>query len=309
MPLKYRLLSITVVVFAGLILLSSIHPPTTSATTPASTGLQESSSIQNLKGLVIDPAFTVYHHSGGPRLETLARTGFTVIGTIAYSEFHDPEWTSLKVWVQSVHATGFVSLVDLTGDQHAFSTEVTMGVRLAAMQVDIISLDEPISMYNLTQPQLHSGMDSILRVNPKQQIMITEYRPDVIEDAYSWTTNYSTVRIATDEYYVKSVIDFGIREASKYGKSPVAWLIFEQGSQDFDCYANLNQWAQYVKDKPVDVFFWYVDRAGTWQAEWHSVAMFRTSLASVDNLQYPEIISLVFLESKQVLFRCVGERL
>jgi len=257
-----------------------------------------------VKGIVIDPIFTAFRRSNTLPLGILARTGFTVIGTIADFEFRETEWNNLESWVKSVHDGGFLSLVDVSGDRHNFASEVAMATRLAKMHVDIVSLDEPISMYKLDQQELQSGIQLILLANPKQQILITDYNQTAIQNAYAWTKNYSTVRIGTDEYDAKNVIDFGIQEASRYGKRPTVWLIFEQGSQNFDCYLHLDQWLAYVEKKPVDVYFWYVDRAGTFQAEWESVARFRTGLVTFDRLQYPVDISPNASDPFRILVVC-----
>lgn len=223
---------------------------------------------------MIAPNYTLNGETGAPSFETLATANFTMLGTIAYYEFQEQDWLRLSSWVQSVNNAGFVSLVDFWGDRHNFSSEVGMAERLAKMGVGLLALDEPISIYNLTQAQLRSGIDAILQANPGQHFLINEYRAGVVENAYAWTTNYTMVRIATDQYDDKSVMDVGIAQASEHGKKPAFWLIFAQGSRNFDCYVHLSEWLTYAGGKSADVFFWFLDSAGTWRNHWEAVASF-----------------------------------
>lgn len=274
---------LAIVVMTGLLFVGLCFPHATQHSTNSifihATDLQgvNGSYSENLKGVVIDPDFTSYGNHGGPSLEMLAFRGFGVAGTIAYYDFDESNWIRLGTWLKEVHEVGLLSLVDLWGNGRDFSTEVEMAKRAAALGVDFIALDEPISMYNVTREQLQFIVNSILQVNPSQWILINEYNRGVIKNAYSWTAKYPNVRIATDQYDDRGVIDFGISLASQYGKKSIVWLIFTQGSQDFDCYTHFDEWMKFVTNKSADVFFWYIDRSGLWMARWPLVAAFRAA--------------------------------
>lgn len=260
--------------------------PSISVLFPAQTG--------NRKGLVIDPDFTVYGRSGSPSFGTLKRDEFSIVGTNAYYQFQRWDWTRLGAWTQAVHQTGFITLVNLQGDRHSFSTIIEMARQVAGMKVDIIALDEPLSIYHPSEQQLQSALNSILQVNPRQQILMNEWNSTLIRNAYAWTAKYPNVRIATDQYDDKSVIDLGISQASQYGKKSVVWLIFTRGSSNFDCYLHLDQWLAYVRGKHADVLFWYVDSSGTWLSLWRKVAAFYT----IGYNDHTRLLARIFLVSE-----------
>jgi hypothetical protein len=109
------------------------------------------------------------------------------------------------------------------------------------------------------------------------QFALTEYTSGNIADAYKWTANYPSARVATDSYNTKSIMDLGIFLADHYGKRPLVWLIFVPGSQSFDCYNNLPDWIDYVEQRGEDAFFWYADSNGNWQQKWPLVMNFSSN--------------------------------
>jgi hypothetical protein len=229
----------------------------------------------NNKGILIGVQYTVWGDSGGPAFSTLKAAGFTMVGTVAFSNFLSSDWSQLKKWIQAAHDYGFTTFV-IIGDPTTFSSAVDMSKRVAAMNVDVIILDEPISRYSVTKQQLQKAINDILAVNKNVHFIIDEYVTANIQEAYQWTTPYPCVRVATDDYYSQSTITLGISLASQEGKRAAAWIAFAQDNMAVltPCYSNLNNWLGYVKGKPVDVFFYYAGAAGGWQLNWPKVLAF-----------------------------------
>jgi hypothetical protein len=227
------------------------------------------------KGLVIGAEYVVGVATGAPSFSELKSAGFDLIGTIAYSSWSPSyEWVKAQSWVQSAHAAGFTVLIDTlahSGDQLAGMTQ-----NAAKIGADIVALDEPISAFStyVNQSILQSIIEAGRAVNPNLQFLINEYSPDYIREAYEWSAEYSFVRVATDNYNDKSVIDLGIQLSMQYHKETIVWLIFARGSQDFDCYEHLDDWILYVEQGEVSAIFWWIDPMNTWQAQWSKVVAF-----------------------------------
>ena len=235
-----------------------------------------STTSTNPKGIMIGVQYTVWGDAGGPSFSTLKTAGFTMVGTIAYSNFVSSDWSALKKWIQSAHNAGFTTFVILSGDGKTFSSAVSMSERVAAMSVDLIIIDEPISTYRVTKQQLQTAIQAILAVNKNERFIIDEYVTANIQEAYQWTASYPCVRVATDNYYTQSTITQGITLAAQYGKRASAWIAFAQDDMSVltPCYSNLNNWLAFVKGKPVDVLFYYAGAAGGWQLNWSKVLAF-----------------------------------
>jgi hypothetical protein len=213
----------------------------------------------------------VWGLSGAPSFTELKKAGFTHVGTIAYSEFGESEWSRMATWIRSVQKAGFVTFVNFWANATA---AMEMAKSAAATGADMLALDELLGRYELNEQQLGLVIESALNVNPKLSFILNECVTVQITNAYAWTAKYASVRIATDSYNDKTQIDYGAQVASSYGKKSIAWLIFAKGSMDFDCYNHLDQWLAYAKERPVDVFFWLVDKDKTWTAQWEQVAGF-----------------------------------
>jgi hypothetical protein len=193
---------------------------------------------------------------------------------MAYGSYGPHEWELVRKWILTAHVAGFMVFINVlanSGDQVAGMTQQS-----AIIGADIVVLDEPISLFPsyMTQAQLQSVINTGRAANPNLQYLITEWGPTYIRRAYEWTTAYPYVRVAEDNYNDKSMIDLNIQLGAQYGKAPATWLIFAKGSQDYDCYRNLDNWIAYGQQRGISAFFWFIDPAGTWTANWSSVVAF-----------------------------------
>jgi hypothetical protein len=224
------------------------------------------------KAIVIHPNYILNRASGTPSFSDLKKAGFTILGTIIEpGQSYDAQyWMAFKTWISSAKAAGFETMLDFWGDA---PTALKLAKGAAATGADILALDELLSASHLTKTELLAVINGALQVNPKVSFIMNEYDVMPVENAYAWTVGYP-VRVATDDYYNLNLIDFNIKAAQTYGKKPAAWLLFARGSQNFTCYTDLNTWISYVRQRPVDVFFWFIDPAGTWKANWQTVATF-----------------------------------
>ena len=230
------------------------------------------------KGLMISPEYLPGMLSGarssGPLFSELALARFNLVGTMVYGSDDPHRWELVTKWILAAHATGFRTFVNLYGDGKNVSTVAEFTRLAASTGTDIVALDEVISIFNMTQPQLEAVIETGLTVNPKLRFIVNEWSPDHIGEAYEWTAKYASVSVATDNYYDKTVIDLGIQLAVQYGKRPISWLIFVKGSQDFDCSKNLDDWIAYVEMRQIGAMFWAIDTAGTWTSQWSKVVAF-----------------------------------
>lgn len=226
------------------------------------------------KGIVFGSEYVTRNLAGAPTLSQLKGAGFTMVGVIAYEWFETFHWQKVARWITSVHATGLTTFVNVRSDRNQPAAMATMVGLAANTGADVLALDEPISWSNMTQAQLQSTISFLTSLHPNIRVLINEYSVPQIADAYAWTAKYSKVSVATDDYYNKQTIDYGARLAQSYGKTPTAWIIFSKGSQNFDSYTHLDSWLTYVKGKNVDVLFWYIDAANTWQTQWQKVAAY-----------------------------------
>jgi len=226
------------------------------------------------KAVMVDSAYVVGGLAGQPSFVALSLAGFQIVGTGADPAFQSRQWTILRNWIQEAHAAGLGVFINLSGDGHNLSTVIPLIQLAATERTDIIALDEILSTYNVTRQQLQLLINAGLKVNPKLEFFINEFTQQNIENAYAWTANYSAVRIATDNYDNKTIIDLGINLAAHYGKKPITWLIFAKGSRDFNCYGHLASWLAYVKLRHLDVLFWAIDPNGTWRTQWALVSDF-----------------------------------
>jgi hypothetical protein len=223
------------------------------------------------KGLHFDSAVILLGWNQ-PSLKDLAASGFTVLGTSVNAAYTKSQRIQIAKWLKSVHDAGFKSYIMLV------DTDVTTSGQLigdfARLGVDVIVLDEMISNNGVTQatllPLIHRG----LTVKPDLIFILNEFEWNAIVAAYQWTTLLPRVYVASDNYNLRATIDLNIDLATKYGKLPIVWLIFSQGSQNFDCYVNFNVWAGYVAARGIPTFFYFVDGADTWTINWNLVAAY-----------------------------------
>lgn len=230
------------------------------------------STVSVEKGLTISSSYVLGDVSGAPSFSQLKQAGFTLIGTVAYSRFTSSDWRQVAYWVKSAHSAGFTTFIDYWAENLKTATDMTK--QAASTGTDLIALDELLSSYHFKQKELQSTIETGLKVNPKLSFILNEFAADQVRNAYAWTTRYASVRIATDNYYDKMIIDLGIKLGSTYGKKPAAWLIFCKGSQNFDSYTHLTDWISYAKQRNIDTYFWGVDSAGTWTTQWQQVVAF-----------------------------------
>jgi len=234
------------------------------------------------KTLMIAPQYIFDETSGPPpSFSTLQSAGFTTVGTIAYSTWTPSnEWARTQTWIKSVKAAGFKAAIDLcatNGSQILGMTE-----EAATIGADVVFLDEIISQYPsyVTESVLQSIILAGRSINPNLQYYINEWTQTYLVDAYEWTVNYPYVRVAEDNYNTESIIDYNLNLASQYGKIPAAWLIFAQGTADFNCYVYFTSWLAYAQTKQEDTLFWYVDPAQTYLTNFPRVLAFVLSPAT-----------------------------
>jgi len=223
------------------------------------------------KGIVYSASYVVKGMGGAPTFSELKKAGFTFVGTIAYLDWKTKDWNQATKWIKSARDAGFVTFIDFWADANL---AVDMAKRAASTGADILAFDEFLTYYHMSQIQLQTIINASLSVNSKLQFILNEPASDQVRNAYEWTAKYPFVRIATDHYYDKTIIDLGIQLSRTYGKKPAAWLIFAGGSESFDCSTHLDDWLTYVKQRQVDTLFWMVDKEGTWPAQWQKVAGF-----------------------------------
>jgi hypothetical protein len=227
------------------------------------------------KAVVIGAEYALGYQSGAPSWSDLRQANFKLVGTIAYGGW-DPnwEWKKAQQWVQAAHAAGFRVFINVLADSG--DQLLSMTQQSAMIGADIVALDEPISLFpsSVTQAQLQAIIGAGRAINSNLQYYINEWSRDYIRKAYQWTTEYPYVRIAEDNYDDKTTIDFNIQLGAQYGKAPLVWLIFTLGSQDFDCYRNLDQWMTYLHQSNIDTLFWLVDHSGNWKTQWQKVVSY-----------------------------------
>jgi hypothetical protein len=211
----------------------------------------------------------LFRNSNSPSLSQLKQAGFTLVGTYAEPWFDSWHWMTITNWMKSAHQLGlrtFLMVTDFTPDE-----DVALAKKAVSVGADVFMLDEVLARYGTTRDQLRSIIDAGQKAKARLQFIINEYRPADIQNAYDWTSDFPSVRIATDDYYNQATIDLGVQLGASHGKRPLAELIFSQGSQDFDCYLHLDSWISYAKQRNIDVLYSYVDAAGTWQTQWQKV--------------------------------------
>jgi hypothetical protein len=217
----------------------------------------------------------------GPSLTDLRKANFTLVGTYVISPSASV-WDSISAWIKAAKASGFRTFV-MAGPaeestlQDVVKVTIELVRKTAMLGADIIELDELVTCpycNGFGESQLQSIVEAGLAVNPSLKFVVTDWSSQALTTLFSWASDYACVRVANDNYNNKGMIDLDVQLSSQYGKAPLTWLIFSKGSSDFDCYLNLNAWITYTKQANVDVLFYYVDTAGTWQTQWSTVAAF-----------------------------------
>ena len=230
------------------------------------------------KGLAIHPDFLPGMVPGvqppSPSFYELTLARVNLVGTIAYDSYGVHEWQLIRNWILTAHLARFRAFVDLWGDEHDPGSVVRDVQRAANAGADVIFLDEILSTYEMNQTTLQAIINAGRSLNPNLQYYMNEWDTMYIRRAYEWTIDYPYVGVAEDNYNNMSMIDLNIQLGSQYGKAPAVWLIFARGSQDFDCWLHLDQWTEYVQQRGISAFFWFIDPAGTWKANWPSVVAF-----------------------------------
>ena len=222
------------------------------------------------KGLFFDPT-VILSHLPTPSFADLVKAGFTLVGTQASRWFDTHDWDGIAPWIRAAHSAGLKVFVMIQAEPGTAAGFLETAVSIGA---DVIELDELLARYNTNETQLRSLIEAGLGLNPNLSFIVTEYYSWAVMNAYSWTSNYPSVRVATDNYGDKTIIDLGIQQAEIYGKQALAWLIFAQDDQPFNCLLYLDDWLAYVKQKDVDVLFYWIDPAGDWQTNWAKVQTF-----------------------------------
>jgi hypothetical protein len=212
-----------------------------------------------------------------PSFSELKKAGFTLVGTQVRAGWGTTEynsWTEVTTWISSAHKMGLRTFGLIGIEAINVTAMIDVVVKAVSNGVDVIVLDELIARYAFNQTQLESIIVAGLNAKPTLEFIIVEYNPVQIRQAYLWTANYPSARIASDNYSDKTVIDLGANLAAQYGKIHLVWLIFSQGTSNFPSYVNLDSWIQYVKQTGLPTLFWQIDEQGTWQANWSKVAAY-----------------------------------
>jgi hypothetical protein len=227
---------------------------------------------QSEKGLMID-SLNIIKALPVPSLQTLREAGFTLVGTTLDHRFTSSQLKTIAGWIDAVKASGLRSFLRLSTkmDPDIASTWVK---KAALMGPDVVLLDELLGRYYATKEQLQTIISNGVKQKGGLQFIVTEYSIQDLANAYAWTAQYPNVRVASDDYIHKGTIDSEVTLAEEYNKRPLVWLIFSQGSMDFDCYLNLDEWIAYVKQQNVDTTFWWVDPSGTWTTHWSAILSF-----------------------------------
>jgi hypothetical protein len=216
-----------------------------------------------------------------PSFSDLKRAGFTLVGTYPESG-SSSEWNTIAAWIKTAKAAGLRTFVQAGPyPQPTLKATVKVGIdstkKAASIGADVVELDEFLtcpSCSSISKSQFLSIVRAGLSVNPRLQFIATDWSQQALNTLFSWTADYPCARVANDNYNNKGMVDLDSQLSSQYGKAAITWLIFSKGSQDFDCYVNLNVWITYVKQKNIDALFYWVDPAGTWQTQWSTVATF-----------------------------------
>jgi hypothetical protein len=206
-----------------------------------------------------------------PSLSELKQAGFTMLGTDALANYTDANWSAVAAWVKSLHNAGFRAFAIIKAEPK-IAIELTK--KSASIGADVVVFDELIERFGMTQPQFLAIIVAGYTVKQDLQFIVTEYSPGSVTKAYSWSGRYDSVRVATDSYNNKSIMDLGIDLAAEYHKKPLVWLIFGPSEQTYDCYDHLSDWISYSKSRNLEALFWYVDPWGIWQRNgmWQIVA-------------------------------------
>lgn len=234
----------------------------------------DSAYTQHEKGLLIDVRVLLWNERS-PSFTELKKGQFTLLGTYVKADLTSGDWRRIAAWIKSAHKSGFRTFIMIGVP---LVRDVTMAVdwckKAASMGTDVVELDELIAKLNATEGDVVSIIEAGLAVNPKLQFIITEYNLWYFQQAYSWTSQYPSVRVADDNYDDKTRIDMNIETGAQYGKRALTWLIFAQGSENFDCFVHLDDWISYVKQRDTDVLFYWIDHGGTWPQQWATVMSF-----------------------------------
>jgi hypothetical protein len=246
---------------------------------------QNSGSALREKGLMIETDVilgTAMKSTSPPSFSALKQSGFTIVGTGLSPTLQngatltEKDLKLIAKWIQDArHANikTFLSVGWRLEPKTAVEKAIDYTQYAASLGVDFVHLDELLSRYHVSKAQLLSVFNAGLAINPNLQFIASEYVSENLQYVYSWTSEYPMVRVATDGYNSKAIIDLNMQLAQRYNKKPLSWLIFSKEG-DFDCYKNLNGWLEYVKQMKIDLMFWEVDSWGTWQKQWQKVQGF-----------------------------------
>ena len=253
---------------------------------PTPSPLQTASSPQ--KALFYDRNYITsdrFKNASIPSLADAKAAGVTMVGTTTNAEMSgiDFIWQGLGAWVVQAHALGLqvMFLTSVWNLPLTDNTTLLLMKRSAQAGADFIAFDEFITQWNWTKPQFDEYFATALAINGKIQFIVTEWDYDSLKQAYSWFNSYPYVRIADDGYNDLTMINDLVNLAQTLGaKPPIIWLIFSQGSQNFDCYLHLDTWMAYVKQQQLDSYFYKIDEFGTWQTQWLKVRDFQLANTS-----------------------------
>jgi hypothetical protein len=246
-----------------------------SATTPVLGAATKSAAVTG-KGLLVEADVILgraIKPTTPPSFAALKDARFTLVGTSLYPALTNSDLNAIAKWIHSAHDAGLNTTLSIgwrLNSTTATESAVAFTKFAATQGANMVDLDELIANYKISRAQLLAVINAGLEVNPQLQFIITEYIPEDLVYAYAWTYNYTMVQIASDSYNTQSIIDLNANLAQKYNKTPMSWLIFSKEG-DFDCYAHLNNWLQYMKQKNVRPLFYEVDSWGTWQRKWTAV--------------------------------------
>jgi hypothetical protein len=248
-----------------------------------SAGSSSSTSLAPQKALFYDSNYITSDRLQGaaiPSLNDAKAAGITLVGAQINAEMdnYDYIWQRYTAWASNAHALGLQVFLDtsLWNLPLTNATAISLMRRSALAGADFIAFDELIYNANWAKQQFDACFKAGLAINSRIQFIITEWQETSMTKAYNWFSGYSYVRFAYDGYNDLSAMN-GLISLSKTDgtRPPILWLIFSKGSQNFNCYLQLNTWMAYAKQKGLSTFFFKIDESGTWKAQWSKVVAYK----------------------------------
>ena len=244
--------------------------------------------------IAIDIRATVLLQSlPSPSLASLARLGFTDVGTDAELLLNQTEQNTLRHWVEEAHRNGLRTFA-MIGDAGSALGSAELDFKIG---FDYVEFDDFISEGKLPPDTLRSLVSDIT-VRYSTQILLTEYLPAALAAAVLLAGEVRGVVVASDNYVNRTSL-LQIQEAGRSsGVEVAAWLIFYPDSLDVPgaCYNDLERWMQDASQLGLSVYFFIVDPGGLWRGKWLTIQLFLESRQPlIATLRIVGIVSWAFI--------------